>query len=134
MIRVLGDRVLVALRPTPAERVSDGGIVLVKDPDAIHTPTQGIVMALGKKTGAVAVDDVAALLERECVEARSVSDVIAAIKTLAAAPFDVEPGDCVLFSRGAGDLVTDDGVDYVILLETDIIGIVPELAKEEEAA
>lgn len=133
MIKVLGDRVLVALRPTPDEIVSAGGIVVVKDPDAIRTPTQGIVMALGQKIGTVRVDAVCACIAEECREAKTASAVISAIKKLPSAPFDVEVGDCVLFSRGAGDQITDDGVDYVILFETDILGIVPELAKDEAA-
>lgn len=125
MMTVLGDRVLVALPPREDETVSAGGIVLVKDPDRFHTPTRGIVVALGEKTGTVDLDDVLAIFD-------GVSDysdwMVQAFKdelsSLRPAPFDVECGDMVIFPRSAGDQIHDGGVDYVVLRESEIIGVV----------
>jgi co-chaperonin GroES (HSP10) len=133
MIRVLGDRVLVALPPREAEIQTANGLVLVRDPD-LKAQTRGIVMRLGEKTGTVTIDDVVQVLTDECQDARKVSDVVKAVKQLAPAPFDVQVGDCVLFPATAGDQVPADGVEYVILRESDLIGIVEPIAKDEAAA
>jgi len=37
---------------------------------------------------------------------------------------DVKPGDRVLFSKYAGNDITIDGKDYIIMREEDILGIV----------
>ena len=37
---------------------------------------------------------------------------------------DVKPGDRVLFSKYAGNDITIDGKDYIIMREDDILGIV----------
>ncbi len=139
MIRVLGDRVLVALPPREDETVSAGGIVLVKDPDRFYTPTCGIVMQLGEKVGTVDLD--AARSEvHDCLQHsnsedpdQARADVDRALMAMAPAPFDVQVGDCVLFPQSAGDQIHEDGVDYVVLHESDIIGIVEPL-KDEAAA
>jgi chaperonin GroES len=87
VIRVRGDRVIVALPPALDELVSDGGLVLPQDPDKARTPTRGLVMALGERVK------------------------------------DVALGDCVVFTAWAGDALEHNGVDYVILHESEIIGV-----------
>jgi co-chaperonin GroES (HSP10) len=126
MIRVLGDRVLVALPPEPDEIVSASGLILKRDPDIFRTPTQGIVMALGDKIGSVDLDDVVALV----AECDGTYEVLDQIRALFPAAFDVAVGDCVIFPRGAGDEITDAGIDYVILREHEILGIVEPLKGE----
>jgi co-chaperonin GroES (HSP10) len=133
MIKVIGDRVLVALPPKEAQTTTAGGLVLVRDPD-LKVQTRGIVMAVGDKTGTVRLDAVCQRLTEECQEARQVKDVIAALKKLAPAPFDVAVGDCVLFPASAGDAVEWGGVTYVILHEAEIIGVLSPLTKDEAAA
>lgn len=126
MITVLGDRVLVALPPHDEEIITDAGLVLVKDPDRFYTPTRGIVMQIGTKHGQVELDDVVAILDSEEMAGRIVDDdaVLETIRAMLPAPFDVQVGDCVVFGLSAGDKISLDGIDYVVLHESDIIGIV----------
>lgn len=136
MIRPTGDRVLVALPPREDVTVSAGGIVLVKDPDRFYAPTRGIVVALGEKTGTVDLDEACAVVE----EFQGSEDfiggdkVFTALRALAPAPFEVVVGDCVIFPQSAGEEIHDNGIDYVILREAEIIGVVEPIQKETEAA
>lgn len=125
MIQVLGDRVLVALPPTEAELTTPSGIVLMRDPDLARLPTRGIVVQLGEKSDTVSLDGVLAALEDEDAAGRYLPVALRKrFDALAPAPFDVQVGDCVLFSLSAGEAFTLDDVDYVILHEAEIIGIV----------
>lgn len=127
MIRVHGPRVLVALPPDPDEQTTASGLVLVRDPDVTKTPTHGIVVQLGEKSGTVDIDDVLSLID-ELDQPTAAGDVRAMLKTLGPAPFDVNVGDQVVFSRFVGEALRYDGVDYVILAESDILGIVERKA------
>lgn len=139
MIRVIGDRVLVALPPEPEEVTTESGLILKRDPDVYRTPTQAIVMALGEKVGLVDIEDALTALRdpelglvfKDGVIDCQWADVELTLRALAPAAFDVEVGDCVLFARGAGDQITDGGIEYVILHEYELIGIV---APKAEAA
>lgn len=128
MIRVVGSRVLVLLPPKQVETTTESGLVLIKDPE-LRAHTRGFVVALGTKRGTVLLDDVCARIAEECQDARKLSDVIAAVRKLAPAPFAVAVHDLVIFPSSAGELVTWDGRDYIILDDTDIIGILEPLAK-----
>jgi co-chaperonin GroES (HSP10) len=159
MIRVLGDRVLVALPPKVHEQeaatgytfqpghTTASGLILAKPADVYNDTlaTQGIVVALGEKRGQVDLDDVLAELnelkstaeKHECGRL----DGVCCVTTLEAAmdeirarrpaPFDVEVGECVIFSASAGEQISEDGVSYVILHEHEILGVV---APTKEAA
>lgn len=146
MIKVLGDRVLVALPPAPDNITTKDGLILVRDPDAAKTPTQGIVMALGEKSGTVEIAKVFhAVVDINCewtfekitnqehlrLYKRALIEAIGAMRP---APFEVELGDCVLFSRGAGDQFSEDGVDYVVLYEAELLGICEPITKDEAVA
>lgn len=126
MIRVIGDRVLVALPPPDDEIVSAAGLVLVRDPDAARLPTRGIVIEIGDKRGTLDFDDVRALID----DMPNHNGFIDAdtfwvrLKDVGPAAFDVAVGECVLFPLGAGEEVTYEGVSYVLLRESDIIGVV----------
>lgn len=125
-MRVIGDRVLVALPPEVDEVTTASGLVLVRDPDKYQTPTRGIVVALGEKSGAVNLEQACAIVGdiqgfQDCVLA---ADVCEALRALEPAPFDVEVGDCVIFPRASGEEIEQDGIQYVILRESEIIGIV----------
>lgn len=136
MVRVLGDRVLVALPPAEDETVSPGGIVLVRDPDAKKTPTRGLVVQVGEKSGTVDVEKAIAALrvyfeaekfEDGCIDCQADDlciDTAAVLHSLSPAPFDVQVGDCVIFPPSAGEEFHQDGVDYVVLRESEIIGVV----------
>ncbi len=118
MIKVLGDRVLVALAPRDNETTTASGLIIMKDPE-LRSETQGIVMALGEKTGTVLIDEVCAILKDRGYEA----DKYAAIQAMRPAPFDVAVGDCVLFARGVGELIEDLDIRYLILHEYEIFGV-----------
>ncbi len=100
-VRVLGDRVLVAVEPFTTEVTTPGGIILTKDPDLAKTPTRGIVVQLGEQAHT--------------------------------RPYEVQVGDCVLFSAFVGEAVQDGALEYVILREADILAVVDPLKKETAA-
>lgn len=152
MMQILGDRVLVALPPAEEEQVTPAGIVLVKDPDRIYTPTRGIVMQLGRKSNTCDLDDVRSEVHTWFVEEKRANlergragehwggneaysfahvRVNELLRTMRPAPFDVQVGDCVIFGLGAGHAFEHEGVDYVVLRESEIIGV---LQPKEEAA
>lgn len=125
---MLGDRVLVALPPVVDEIQTASGIVLVKDPDRFQTPTRGIVVALGERPRIVSLDDVLGVFDELTIKEHVLNLVNLdlardLIKVLAPAPFDVQVDDMVLFPASAGEQIEEDGIRYVILRESEIIGI-----------
>lgn len=143
MIRVIGDRVLVALPPKPTEQenstgfsyqqeqVTAGGIILAKPVDAynIEVATRGIVVQVGQKRGTAELDAVLGLIGEFGTD---IAGLKRAVQRLGPAPFDVSVGDCVLFAPGVGEQIDADGVSYVILHEEHILARVDPL--EAEAA
>ena len=84
----------VLVEPATAESTTKGGIII---PDtAGEKPTRGKVIAAGPGTRA---EDGRLL------------------------PLDVKKGDTVLFGKWSGTEVKMDGKDYVILKESDILGV-----------
>ena len=84
----------VVVEPAPAEDKSAGGIIL---PDtAQEKPQQGTVVAVGSGK----VNDSGSLVE-----------------------MTVKKGDKVLYGKYSGSEVTFDGVDYVIMRESDILAV-----------
>ena len=134
--RLLGARVLVALPPKDEtqepstgftyqqEQTTASGLILAKPADVynVQTATRGLVVQLGEKRGTVDLDDVLAVLDEVQVET-AVASVRAAMKRLAPAPFEVEVGDIVVFAPSAGEQFEQDDVQYVILREADVFGI-----------
>lgn len=49
-------------------------------------------------------------------------------------PMDVQPGDTVLFAKWGGTEVTVDGEDYLIMKESDIMGVVTTKSSKKKAA
>jgi chaperonin GroES len=49
-------------------------------------------------------------------------------------PIDVKPGDRVLFGKWSGTEVKLDGVEYLIMKESDIMGVLEEQAAKKKAA
>ena len=49
-------------------------------------------------------------------------------------PLDVKPGDRVLFGKWSGTEVKIDGVEYLIMKESDIMGVLIEAEKSRKAA
>lgn len=85
----------VVVKPLPSEEVTKSGIVL---PDtAKEKPQEGEVMAVGSGR----------LLDN--------GDRV---------PIDLKTGDKVLFSKYAGNEVKIDDVEYLILREMDILGVI----------
>ena len=84
----------VVVEPAPAEDKAAGGIIL---PDtAQEKPQQGTVVAVGSGK----VSDSGSLVE-----------------------MTVKKGDKVLYGKYSGSEVTFDGVDYVIMRESDILAV-----------
>jgi chaperonin GroES len=85
----------VVVKPLPSEEITKGGIVL---PDtAKEKPQEGEVVAVGSGR----------LLDN----GTRVS-------------IDLKVGDKVLFSKYAGNEVKIDGVEYLIMREADILGVI----------
>ncbi|MEW6173301.1 MAG: co-chaperone GroES [Bacillota bacterium] len=85
----------VVVKPLPMEEVTKGGIVL---PDtAKEKPQKGEVMAVGPGR----------LLDNG-----------------QRVPIDLKVGDQVLYSKYAGNEIKLDGEEYLILRETDILGVI----------
>jgi chaperonin GroES len=49
-------------------------------------------------------------------------------------PIDVKVGNRVLFGKWSGTEIKLDGVEYLIMKETDILGVLTEAAAERKAA
>ncbi len=49
-------------------------------------------------------------------------------------PLDVKAGDRVLFGKWSGTEVKIDGVDYLIMKESDILGVIDDSATAKKAA
>jgi chaperonin GroES len=49
-------------------------------------------------------------------------------------PIDVHPGDRVLFGKWSGIEVKIDGVDYLIMKESDVMGVLEGTAAKKKAA
>jgi len=95
----------IVVRRIDAEEKSSGGIII---PDtAKEKPSEGEVIA----TGPGARDDAGALQ-----------------------PLDVKAGDRVLFGKWSGTEIKLDGKDYLIMKESDIMGIIDEQAAAAKAA
>lgn len=129
MIRVLGARVLVALPPSEPDVVTPSGIILTRDPDRLRTPTKGIVLQLGTKRGTVDLADVLAIHDE--VRSRPPAEVRREFCRLLPAPFEVQVGDCVLFLPSSGELIVEGDIEYAVLHESEIIGV---LEPKEHAA
>lgn len=132
MMRIFGDRVLVALPPDPGELKTPSGLVLMSDPDVNRTPTRGIVVAIGQHTGKVDVDEVVGVIVEMVgnTVGATVSEVAKAVKRLGPAPFDVRVGECVIFPPWVGDQFEQDGIEYVVVREAEIIGVVDAIKNE----
>ncbi len=49
-------------------------------------------------------------------------------------PIDVKPGDLVLFGKWSGTEVKIDGQDFLIMKESDIMGVLDESSTKKKAA
>ena len=93
-IRPLGDRVVV--KPVEREEVTKGGIFL-PDTASKERPMEGTVLAVGEGRR----DDSGKLI-----------------------PMNVQAGDKVLFAKYSGTEFKVEEVEYLILSEKDILGVV----------
>lgn len=95
----------VLLRRLDSEAKTSGGIIIPET--AKEKPMQGEVIAVGSG-------------------ARDESGKLV--------PLDVKAGDFVLFSKWSGTEVTIDGEEYLVVKESDIMGIVEGQKKAKKAA
>ena len=95
----------VVVKRLDAEEKSAGGIII---PDtAKEKPQQGEIVAVGPGGR----DEAGKLV-----------------------PLDVKAGDRVLFGKWSGTEVRIDGVEYLIMKESDIMGVLEETAAKKKAA
>jgi chaperonin GroES len=95
----------VVVKRIEAEEKTAGGIII---PDtAKEKPQQGEVVAVGPGGR----DEAGKLI-----------------------PIDVQPGDRVLFGKWSGTEVKIDGVEYLIMKESDIMGVLVEAGANRKAA
>jgi chaperonin GroES len=95
----------VVVKRIDAEEKSKGGIII---PDtAKEKPQQGEVVAVGPG----ARDETGKLQ-----------------------PLDLKAGDRVLFGKWSGTEVTIDGTEFLIMKESDIMGVLEETARSRKAA
>jgi chaperonin GroES len=95
----------VVVRRIDAEEKSVGGIII---PDtAKEKPSQGEIIAVGPGGR----DEHGKLI-----------------------PIDVKAGDVVLFGKWSGTEVKIDGVEYLIMKESDIMGVLDQPATKKKAA
>lgn len=157
-IRVLGDRVLVLLPPAEVEQdaatgyaflprdVTESGLILARSPHAYDEEgqTRGIVAKLGDKGRVVDLDDVRREVHEYFLSSPTMlgfydeklyvspllirDEVDRLLMKMEPAPFEVQVGDCVLFSASDGERVDYDGQRYVILREAELLGVVEAVA------
>ena len=95
----------VVIERIDADAVSAGGIII---PDtAQEKPHQGVVMGVGPGGR----DESGKLI-----------------------PIDLQVGDHVLFGKWSGTEVKIDGVDYLIMKESDVMGVLEGTAAKKKAA
>jgi chaperonin GroES len=95
----------VVLKRVEAEAKTSGGIII---PDtAKEKPQQGEVVAVGPGGR----DEAGKLI-----------------------PIDLKAGDRVLFGKWSGTEVKIDGVEYLIMKESDVMGVLTESAASKKAA
>jgi chaperonin GroES len=95
----------VVLKRVSAEEKSSGGIII---PDtAQEKPQQGEVVAVGPGGR----DDAGKLI-----------------------PIDLKAGDRVLFAKWSGTEVKIDGVEYLIMKESDVMGVLMDVAGTRKKA
>jgi len=95
----------IVVKRIDAEEKSAGGIII---PDsAKEKPSQGEVVAVGPGGR----DEAGKLV-----------------------PLDVQVGNRVLFGKWSGTEVKIDGVDYLIMKESDIMGVLEEVTTKKKAA
>lgn len=152
MMRILGDRVLVALEPPTHEQeattgfsykpqdTTPSGIILAARADAYdpERSTRGIVMQVGEKRGQVDLDDARSEVNEFFLSGAEYGASAAAVRiavdrvlmAMGPAPFDVAVGDMVVFPLAAGSGFHHDGLDYVILAESEILGVLEPRSSE----
>jgi len=95
----------VVVKRIDAEEKSKGGIII---PDtAQEKPSQGEIIAIGPGGR----DEAGKLI-----------------------PIDVRVGDTILFGKWSGTEVKIDGTDYLIMKESDIMGVIEETVAKKKAA
>src|SRR5580658_2070372 len=95
----------VVVKRIDAEEKSAGGIII---PDtAKEKPSQGEIIAVGPGGR----DEAGKLV-----------------------PLDVKAGDRILFGKWSGTEVKIDGVEYLIMKESDIMGVLVDVAAKKKAA
>ncbi len=133
-LKVLGHRVLI--RPDEQPEQSEGGLILPQDHD--HVSYSGTVVAVGNgpardaKVRAATIKMCVAVVERaipDTLNGIRIS-VIQAIGKMTANMLPSEPhlrvNDRVAFSAESGLTFAEDGVEYLVMNEDDVVVLVEE--------
>ena len=141
------------------EQTTASGLILAAPADAynMEVATRGLVVQVGEKRGLVDLEEVRSEVHTWFVDTcqrptlnplsggplframdgqdlsvtvRAIGDTVDRIlMAMRPAPFDVHVGEVVIFAPSAGDQFEQDGVQYVILREADVLGVL-EFKKE----
>lgn len=124
-LKPIGHRVLI--KPDEAPTASAGGLVLPDEHD--HVSMSGTVIAVGK--GSRHMAEVRERTARKCLaliaDMHSRRAVERYINTLVSEPIHtVAVGDRVAYSAESGAIFTEDGQQYLVLNEDDVVVFVEE--------
>lgn len=113
----LGDRVVV--KPELVEEITKGGIII---PDTVgqasQAPTTGTIIAVGPGRYA----DIHNTESYEMVDNETGKTTI--LSQAQPIPMSVKVDDVVMWTKFAGSNITIEGIDCVIMHESDLIGII----------
>lgn len=127
-IKLPADRVLV--EPAPAEEKTAGGIII---PDtAKEKPQKGTIIAVGIGKQSFEIFNLQMGLPQEKIDKKTESKLSFLAEgpiTLTGSikkdePMTVKVGDQVLYGKYSGTEITIDGINYLIMRESDIVAIV----------
>ena len=134
-LRPTGFRILV--KPDAQKTETDSGLVLLKDRH--HIPVSGTVVAIGNgserehqervrvlKEALTIVEKLAVTFQHPAPLQMAYQDIDRYLAKQKVEEPDIKLWDRVVFPTTAGQQVTEDGEDYVLLNEDDVLAVVSE--------
>jgi chaperonin GroES len=91
--RLVGDKVMIKMEPE--RKFSESGIEIVEKLSTMTTPQIGVVLAVGNGR----------IIDGQLY------------------PLDIKPGERVLIPKWAGEMIDIDGIQFIIVRESDILAI-----------
>ena len=106
----LGDRIVV--KAEPIEEITKGGIILSETSDATKSPTTGVVIAVGPGRYSNGPNVITEAINTKVHNKQQ------------PLPMSVKVNDVVMWTKFAGSNITIEGIDCIIMHESDLIGII----------